>query len=125
MPGVSGVVGAFEVLHDEHLLAGTNQPQFAAGQFFDRGRVVLQASRFFPQPIVLRPLPLELAAQLVVAAARAWSMASRPRSPTMASTMTDQRQQHQRAAGDPAICLRDVLPAVATPAQRAPAIWVA
>jgi|SRR5262245_30354213 len=46
-------VGRFDVFDDEKLFAGLDEAQVAAGEVFDRGRVLAEASSLITQPRVL------------------------------------------------------------------------
>jgi hypothetical protein len=45
--------GRIDVLHDEQLFAGLDETQVAAGQVFNRGRILTQPTRFVPKAGVL------------------------------------------------------------------------
>ena len=60
-----------DVLDDENLLAGLDQAELAARDFFDGGRVFAQPPGLIAQPRVLGPLARDGRRQLVVLAAGA------------------------------------------------------
>ena len=60
-----------DILDDEHLLAGMDEAELAAGDFFDGRGIFAQLTRFVAQPGVLRALAGDGAGQLVVLMARA------------------------------------------------------
>jgi hypothetical protein len=55
---------------DEHRLAWHDEAELAAGEFFDRSRILPQTSRFFAEVRVLDPLTSDGRRQLVVHAGR-------------------------------------------------------
>ena len=58
--------GERHVLEDEHFFAGTDQPELAAGDFLDRGRIVGEAARFVSKAGVLGALARDRRRQLFV-----------------------------------------------------------